>query len=642
MRAEVDFTDLSLEELMDVEVTSVSKRPQRLADAAAAVFVITEEDIRRSGATSIPELLRMAPGVDVARIDANKWAVSIRGFNGRFASKLLVLIDGRSVYNPLFSNVFWEAEDVVLEDIDRIEVVRGPGATLWGSNAVNGVINIITKSAKDTQGLLLSGGGGTEQRAFATTRYGGQIGDDLFYRAYAKGVRLDDGAVASGDSGADETDLGRTGFRLDWAPTEADQILLAGDVFAEDYGSTGVRHPLLVPPYLASFDDNGSATGGSVLVRWSRGMSDTSEAALQGSYNRLDKQEQGLEIKTDVAELDFQHAFEPVDGHRLVWGSGYRYSHADLVGGGVVDFNLRHENDSRFSGFLQDEMTLLRHALFFTIGSRFEHTEATGSEIQPSARMLWSPTARQSVWAAVSRAVRTPSIGETGADILEAVIPPGTSANPGPVPIEVSLFGNEDLRSEELLAFELGYRANPVDKVNLDLSVFYNVYDKLREAERGSPALAAAPVPRVVLPIAAQDRNAAESYGVEVATDWEVMPWWRLKAAYSFLQVLGDSTMIRRSGSPQHQASLRSLMNLGSGWQLDLWPRYVDNLPALGVESYFDLDARLAWRPNDTVEFAIVGQNLLDSRRGEMVPEFLPLTPTQVERGVYGKLTVNF
>ncbi len=431
--ADVDFTALSLEELMDVEVTSVSKRPQRLADAAAAIFVITQEDIRRPGATNIPELLRMVPGVEVARIDANKWAVSVRGFNARFSNKLLVLIDGRSVYSPLFSSVFWDIHDLVLEDIERIEVIRGPGATMWGANAVNGVINIITRSAKDTQGALLSGGGGTEQRAFGTARYGGRIGDNLYYRGYVKAAKLDDGALASGDDGADGFHQSRSGFRLDWEPRDEDTLTLAGDLYRLDNGTTDASHPLFVPPYLSTWDDRGKAEGGSILANWSRHLS--ADAGLCGS--------------ADVIEADLQHDFSPLSGHRLVWGLGYRYTHTASDSTLYMRPSPANRSESLFSAFVQDEISLITDQLSLTLGSKFEHNDASGFEVQPTARLLWTPSPNHSLWAAVSRAVRTPSVSERDADLTAVVIPPGTPENPGPLPVEVALVGNDAIDSEE-------------------------------------------------------------------------------------------------------------------------------------------------------------------------------------------------
>jgi iron complex outermembrane receptor protein len=640
--AQEDFTKLSLEELMNVEVTSVSKRPQRVADAAAAIFVITQEDIRRSGATSVPELLRMVPGVEVARIDANKWAVSIRGFNGRFSSKVQVLTDGRSVYNTLFSGTYWEAQDVVLEDVERIEVIRGPSASVWGANAMNGVINIITKSARDTQGVLLSGGAGTSEEGFATARFGGRIGDKLHYRGYAKSFRVDEGPVASGNRGADDTEQGRTGFRLDWEPTTRDLVTLSGDLHKQDYGSTGIMLPLVTPPFSTTFDARAKSSGGNVLGRWSRSFSETSNLALQAYYDRFQKDEQGVGMTADVADVDFQHAFQAFARNHVIWGLGYRYTRTELNDNPFVRVPYSQRQDSLFSGFLQDEITLVEDELRFIIVSKVEHNDSTGVEVQPSARLLWSPTPAQSVWAAVSRAVRVPFIGEEDTEITAEVIPPFTPENPTPFPAEVAFSGNPDIVSEDLLAFEIGYRVQPFGGLSLDTTAFYNVYDDLRGFVVGEPTLVPGPTPRIVFPAQMEANDSAETWGFEAAADWDVFPWWRLKAAYTYFRDNLEGMAFGRGTSPLHQASLRSMIDLGRGWEFDLWPRYVDNLSYDGVESYVDLDARLGWRPAAAVEFSLVGQNLLDSRRKESFPDLFPLMPTQAERAVYGKLTLRF
>lgn len=640
--ADVDFTRLSLEELMDVEVTSVSKRRQRVADAAAAIFVIGQEDIRRSGATSVPELLRMVPGVEVARIDANKWAVSIRGFNVRFSSKVLVLIDGRSVYSPLFAGVFWQAQDVVLEDVERIEVIRGPSAAIWGANATNGVINIITKSARDTQGVLLSGGAGTQERGFGTARIGGRISDKLHYRGYVKSFAVGDSPVASGDRGADATQQVRTGFRIDADPTARDFFTLSGDLYRQDYGTTAVSHPQLVPPYLTTFDDRGKSSGGNVLGRWSRQLSGVSNVSLQAFYDHFEINEQGVGTAADVGDLDFQHTFEPFARNRVIWGLGYRYTRTTVDDNSFAHTSFNYRKDSVLNGFLENEISLIENELRFTFGSKIEYNDFTKFEFQPSARILWSPTPRQSMWAAASRSVRLPSITDRDAELSLNVIPPGAADNPFPVPVHVVFTGNRDVGTESVVAVEFGYRAQPVESLSYDVAAFYNLYDDLRAVVRDEPSFAMSPIPRVVFPVRVQGRESAETYGVEVAADWEVLPWWQVKAAYTLFHENLNDDSIGRGTSPLHQASLRSQMNLGDHWELDLWPRYIDNLTNEGVESYFSLDARLAWSPNENIAFSLVGQNLLDSRRKEGAPYIFPLTPTQNERGAYGKITLRF
>jgi iron complex outermembrane receptor protein len=623
-------------------VTSVAKRRQRVADAAAAVFVIGPEDIRRSGATSVPELLRMVPGVEVARIDANKWAVSIRGFNGRFASKVQVLTDGRSVYNTLFSGVYWEAQDVVLEDVERIEVIRGPSASVWGANAMNGVINIITKSAKDTQGVLLSAGGGTQEQGFGTARFGGKLGEKVAYRGYAKSFTVGEGPVASGNRGADDTRQDRAGFRIDAEPTSGDLLTLSGDLYQQDYGSTAITLPLRTEPFSTTFDDRAKSSGGNILGRWSRQVSTSQALALQAYYDRFQKEEEGIGVTTDVADIDFQHAFEAFEHHRVGWGLGYRYTRTAIDDNPFMHVPYASRQDSLFSAFAQDEITLIEDELRFIIGSKVEHNDSTGVEVQPTARVLWSPTPTQTAWAAVSRAVRLPYISEEDTEMISAVFPPFTAENPTLFPAELAFSGNPDIVSEEVLSFEVGYRAEPLDKLSFDATAFYNIYEDLRGFVLGEPFLIPEPRPRIVLPAQMVANDSAETWGFEVAADWEPFSWWQLKAAYSYFRDNLEGMAFGRGTSPLHQASLRSMLDLGGGFEFDLWPRYVDNLSYDSVESYVDLDARLGWRPTNAIEFSLVGQNLLDSRRRETFPDLFPITPTQAERAAYGKLTLRF
>ncbi|HEY4781096.1 MAG TPA: TonB-dependent receptor plug domain-containing protein, partial [Chthoniobacterales bacterium] len=373
-----DVTAMSVEDLMNVQVTSVSKRTQKLADAAAAIFVITQEDIRRSGATSIPEALRMVPGLQVARIDENKWAISSRGFNGRFANKLLVLIDGRSVYTPLFSGVYWNIQDVMLEDVDRIEVIRGPGATLWGANAVNGVINIITKSAKSTQSALATAGGGTETRGSAGVRYGGMLNKGTYYRAYAKYFNVGPSTDPStGRRADDKWDAVRGGFRTDWTPAGADSLTVQGDMHRSGYGET-LTIPLLDAPYSSTFPNKGSISGGNLLGRWNHAFANSS-TSLQMYYDRTNITENSLFTDhQDIFDIDFQHTFHASESQEVVWGLGYRSSHDGNNSSSVVSLQPNKLTLNQFSAFGQDEISLFEKRLRITVGSKFEHNGFTG------------------------------------------------------------------------------------------------------------------------------------------------------------------------------------------------------------------------------------------------------------------------
>jgi len=641
----VDLISLSLEDLMNVKVTSVSRRPQSLAETAAAVFVITQDDIRRSGATSIPEALRMVPGIEVARIDANKWAITARGFNGRFANKLLVMIDGRSVYTPLFSGVFWDAQDTVLEDVDRIEVVRGPGASLWGANAVNGVINIVTKQARDTQGALLVAGGGTEEQGFTSLRYGGQVGNDTHYRAYVKYFNRDSQEFIGGGDAADDWQVGRAGFRVDWEPEGPDAVTVQGDIYRGVVGTTGAVHSL-TPPFAETIDRDDDMFGANLLGRWTRRFADGSDMALQVYYDLTSGEELGTSIAEHTFDVDFQHHFQADSRNDIVWGLGSRVYAARFDGTFDVSFSDDHRTDYLVNAFLQDDITIVPDELRVTLGSKVEYNSFTGAEIEPTARAIWTPDDRQSIWAAVSRATRSPS--QTNEAIsLNSVVPPGDPGNPFPVPVLVTIDGNPDETSEDVVSLELGYRIRPTDDFSVDIAGFYNIYDNLVTVETVGASLQ----PGFVLVNEQFDNlGNARTYGVELSADWRPAPWWRLQGAYTFLHLdidrdsgSNDPLIERTDGrDPEHQISLRSSFDLGNDWEFDLWPRYVSALPERNVESYFTFDARLGWRPMDGVELALVGQNLFDSEHLEFTPELINTTPTEVPRSFYGKVTVTF
>jgi iron complex outermembrane receptor protein len=646
-----DVTAMSVEDLMNVQVTSVSKRSQKLADAAAAIFVITQEDIRRSGANSIPEALRMVPGVQVARIDENKWAISARGFNGRFANKLLVLIDGRSVYTPLFSGVYWNIQDVMLEDVDRIEVIRGPGATLWGANAVNGVINIITKASKSTQSALASAGGGTETRGSGSVRYGGRLNQGTYYRAYAKyfnvGPSID---PSTGRRADDNWDALRGGFRTDWASAGADSLTVQGDIHRSGYGET-LTVPSLNAPYSSTFANQGSISGGNLLGRWNHAFANSS-TSLQMYYDHTSITENSLFTDhQDIFDIDFQHTFHASGSQDLVWGLGYRSSHDGNNSSSVVSLQPNQLTLNQFSAFAQDEISLFDKRLRITLGSKFEHNGFTGFEVQPNARLLWTITRNQSLWTAVSRAARTPALTEEGLRLNSAVVPPGTPLNPTPLPTVISVFGSRQFKSEDLLAYEAGYRVQVTSNFSTDIAVFYNHYTHLRTAEPGAPFLEVSPTPvHIVAPFFAGNKMSGGTYGTELFADWRVLPKWRLLSSYSYLQmdIRKDKGSLDPTAdnpglvSPRHQFYVRSSIDLPKHFEHDFDVRYTDRLPGLNIPSYYSLDTHFSWRPTAGLEFSVGSQNLLNKRHLEFVPDFINTSPTEIRRTFYGSVTWRF
>jgi iron complex outermembrane receptor protein len=598
---------LSLEELFSLEITSVSSKPEQLFEAAAAVRVVTGDDIRRMGALSIPEALRYIPGIEVARVDSHQYAITSRGFNGTVANKLLVLIDGRSVYTPLFSGVFWDAQDTFLEDVKQIEVIRGPGATVWGANAVNGVINVITKPARETQGLLVTGGGGNVEQGFGGLRYGKTLGENTFVRVYGKAFERDASLRPNGQEADDEFVMGQGGFRADWTPPTANALTLQGDL----YGGS-IEQP--------SGDDQ-KISGGNVLGRWTHTFSPLSDLQLNVYYDRTNRTIPGLfEEGLDTYDATLRHRLPVAGLHDVVWGLGFRQTFDVIQNSPGFAFLPDHLKRRVFSGFVQDEIALVPQRVLWTLGSKIEHNDYTGVEVEPSTRLSWTPTENQAVWAAVSRAVRTPS--RIDRDLYVPASPPYFIA------------GGPDFDSEVLRAYEVGYRVHPVPRLSGSLTAFYNSYDKLRSIEMGPPATLA---------------NGLEgsSHGLEAGGAVEARKWWSLSGGYSFLKLeleaepgSSDTTTAKQTGdSPRHQWYVRSSMSLPHDIALDVGVRSVGELPNQRIPSYIACDGRLGWQPKGAVEIALVGTNLFEPQH----PEFgTGGSRREIERSLYGKVTCRF
>lgn len=644
---------LSVEELMNMEITTVSRRESTVRQSPAAIHVITQEEIRRSSATTFPELFRRVPGMNVARIDNNKWAVSTRGFNQRFGDKMLVQVDGRTVYNPLFSGVYWDAVDYPLEDIERIEVIRGPGASVWGANAVNGIINIITKPAKETQGGLISGGGGTEEQGFGTFRYGGKSGDDLYYRVYGKGFTRDEQFSPSGDP-HDAWRGVSGGVRLDWQVSERDAVTFQGDVTRSTAERKDLR-PMVAAPFVFTNLEKEVTPTGNLLARWSHRLENGSSWSLQTYWDRVERKgDKGfVDLRWDTFDVDFQYQLPQLRRQKIVFGTGYRDIGAFLGpstvdNGFAVSFPPPHRHSQLFSVFIQDEITLVEDKFSLILGSKLEHNDFTGFEYQPTGRVLWAPTKRQTVWAAVSRAVRTPTLSEDGIGSRQL---PSFPTGLGGAPLFPQLRGSPDFKSEGLLAYELGYRTQATSKLSVDLASFYNVYDNLRVVVPGAPTPGTAPG-TFDLPLSFQNRMKGETYGVELAATWQLAEWWRFYGAYTFLKMnlhrgagLAASAEAAEEQNPQHQVYLQSSWNLPRHLEFDLTGRFVDRLSGFTpvVDSYFSLDARLGWQLRKDFEIAVAGQNLLDNHHPESgTAPLLRSLLVEVERGVYGKVTWRF
>ncbi len=634
--------NLSISQLASLEVTTVSKQEEKMADADAAIYVITSEDIRRSGITSIPELLRMVPGMQVAHIDANKWAISSRGFNAWYANKLLVLMDGRSIYTPLFSGVYWDSQDTLLDDIDRIEVIRGPGATLWGANAVNGVINIITKNAKDTQGGLLKAGGGNVEQGFGALRYGGRIGENGWYRAYAKYFNRDGFKTSMGHDSKDEWHMGRAGFRMDLKPSLKDGFTIQGDIF------TGKTHDRFestsgLSQGLLNGKVSNNLNGGNILGRWHHYLSKDSKFTLQLYYDRTKRNSVYLKETRNTFDIDLQHSFHLFSRHNILWGAEYRFTHDNIPHTNVFYFNPESRSDNLYSAFVQDRISIIEDRLDLTVGTKLEHNDYSGFEVQPSVRLRFKPDRHQTLWAAVSRAVRTPSRADHDMNFVIQRFDVAGIKN------VILLEGNSDFKPEKLIAYEIGYKLVPKKRFSFDVAAFYNVYHDLRtstsvETETATPFFEK---DVMVIPIKITNRYHEDSYGVELSATFGLTDWWKTSFSYSWIELrihshrLVLNKEISEGSIPTNQFSLKSYMDLPHNLQLDTLFFYVDDLPDMDIPSYSRLDVRLGWTPIKNLSLSLKLQNLLDNRH----PEYMSidkLKASEVPRSFYGKVTWNF
>lgn len=632
---------LTLEELSQIEVTTPSKEPQLAFRIPMAIFVITQDEIRRSGATCIPEALRLAPGVEVARIDANKWSIGIRGFGSRLSRSVLVLIDGRTVYTTLFDGTYWEVQDTLMDDIDRIEVIRGPGGVIWGPNAVDGVINVITKDSKETQGMLASAGGGNVEQGFANFRYGGGNGAGLSYRVYAKAFTR--GPEDHPDhENFDDWRAAQEGFRVDWTKSTSDLFTVQGDIYDEEAGER-VTATSYTQPYQVNVDANADLSGGNVLARWRRILGEGDDLQLQVYYDRTNRHEANLGEIRNTFDVDFLDRFRLPARQQVSWGLGARLSRGDdleVVSG--LTFVPAERTDELFSAFVQDEVGLISDRLSLTLGTKVLKTNFTGTELQPSARLAWTPTEKQTFWASFTHAVRTPSDVEENFFLLGYI-----ATTPSGVPYFARFDANPKFAPEQLNAYEAGYRQLVAHNVFLGLATFFNHYhDLLSEEIIGQPFLETTPQPvHFLLP--AQFRNGllGTTKGFEIVPEWRPKNFWRLRGSYSFLQMdlmraphsadVGTAPGIDGS-SPKHQATVESDFDLTKKLQLDLTYRYVSALPGQGVRAYSTGDARFAWLMRRKLELSLVGQNLLQASHYEYGGD--PGTLVGIRRSAYAEI----
>jgi iron complex outermembrane receptor protein len=641
--AEADLADMSLEELMNTEVTSVSKKAQSKNDAAAAITVITSEDLRRGGFTSVPDALRVVPGIQVAQIDSNRWAISARGFNSGFSNKLLVMIDGRSVYTPLFGGVYWDIQDYPLEDIERIEVIRGPGGTVWGANAVNGVINVITKQAKDTQGVLLSAYAGNREQG-GTGRYGFALGEATHARVFGRGFRKDDNDVDKQRDGHDSWTSGHVGFRSDSDLTDKDGLRVSADYYKVDEDQ---RTASAFGGFAAS---NYEAQGGNVLLRWQHEFDDESQASVQAYYDRTYR-DSSVEEDRHTADLEIQHDFELADLASVTWGGHYRFStaHINPTGPTSPTFSPNDKDFQLVSGFVQVQMDFFDDRLSLIAGTKLGYNNWSGFEYQPSGRLVYKPAQGHALWGAVSRAVRTPD--ELERDLTVAL--PVPALGPGALAL---LLGDTDTRSEDLTGFEAGYRYFAHPKVSVELSAFYFIYEDVSSTD----VVPVVPPPFITAVLTFGNNTEVDTRGLEIEVNVLPADWWKVTLGYTLLDIdvdlkggvgtvpLADT----KKSNPRHQFVLRSLVDLPYDLQLDTSLYYTDGLSAVipaaapgattkNVEQYVRLDLRLGYEPTDWLELSLVGQNLTDARHYEF-SDIQGGQATQVPRSGYAMVTFTY
>jgi len=633
------LNQLSLEQLGNVEVTTVSKEPEQVWHTPAAIFVITQEDIRRSGATSIPEILGLAPGVEVARIDSDHWAVGVRGFGGEFSKSLLVLIDGRSVYSPLFAGVYWQVQDTLLEDIDRIEVIRGPGGTIWGANAVNGIINIITKNAKDTHGTLSPWGGGNIDQGIGGARFGGANGKGLDYRVYGKGFIRGPEFHPDGVN-FDDWRMGQVGFRTDWSKNTRDTFNVQGDMYK---GLDGERVAISFysPPSVSVINyPPHNTSGGNIVGSWRHQFNEHSDVETRGYFDRTSRFSPQLDETRNTYDLDFLYHFAVGERQDALLGVGARWSHDDITNiFPTLTFTPPQETDSIYSWFIQDQIGIIPKSLSLILGSKFEHSNRSGFEVQPNGRLMWTPTPRQTVWAAVTRAVRTPSRLDQDLQLTDFL-----AATP---PIFLRVVGSKSFRSEHLLGTEVGYRTLIVSKLYVDISLFRNDYNDLYGYGPGTEYPEASPAPaHIILQEPLANALKGDTSGGEITPSWKLANWFEIKGSYSYLHLYvhdkpgftdNQNTVSDNGSSPHHQVILQALFNMPKGFELDPTYRFVSSLPAQKVAAYNTGDVRFGWRASRSWEMSVVGQNLMQPHHAEFGSDVD--TIVGIKRDVYAKIT---
>ncbi|HZV68933.1 MAG TPA: TonB-dependent receptor [Saprospiraceae bacterium] len=611
----VELKKLSMEELMNIEVTSVSKHPENLQDAASAIQVISALDIRNSGAKTIAEALRLASNLQVAQVNSSQWAISARGFNNVLANKLLVLIDGRTVYTPLYAGVFWDVQNLMLENVEQIEVISGPGGTLWGANAVNGVINIITKSAKNTKGLFIEGATGTDLSHLGSIRYGGNLNSDLSYRIFGTGFKMRSSILTTEVDAEDEWSIAQGGCRLDWDASANNKFIFSSNIYSSRPNPDGDTTAIF-------------AKGSNAIARWNHLNSEKSDFQIQAYYDHTWRDfNNGFTEDLKTYDIDGQNRYQINEHQVLTYGVNFRMMDHQVTNLELFAFLPGHKMLYLSSLFLQYEVAFLKERLHFTIGSKIEHNSYTGLQYLPNSRISWTPTSRQTIWAAVSRAVRNPARIDRDFYLYLAPNLPFIS-------------GSNSSLSEKIIAYELGWRMQPAKLLSVSLSTFYNVYDNIRSAEPGPPPFN--------IPITFANGVHGVAYGVELSATYHLRSWWNFRGGYTFLKknlsVKPESKDLNEasaeSDDPENQFLIQSTIDLPGNFHVGTVLRYVDKLPKPYVRSYSELDARISWNWGKNLELSVAGQNLLHVHHAEFIPS--SPSPREIQRSIYGKIACQF
>jgi iron complex outermembrane receptor protein len=637
-----DLSQVSLEDLMNLEITSASRKEQRVADVAAAVFVITQEDIRRSGKTTIPDLLRLVPGVEVAQINANKWAVSVRGFNGFNANKLLVLVDGRSLYNRLFSGILWDTVDLMLDDVDRIEVIRCPGATMWGANAVNGVVNIVTKATADTRGALVRVDGGISGGQGAA-RYGGTLGSAT-YRVFSQWTSRAESLLAPDTGASDTSQLVTTGFRADWTAQPGtfmvDGAYTSGHAFAlwpNFNPATAASQPLA--------DVASGETEGHLIGRWTQTRASGAQLQIQSFFDLAERVEPIGTYHRHAESVDAQYHQTFGAHHDLVAGAGSWFTREQFVGNVGFSLTPAMSNSSLFTAFLQDEIALADNRLAVTLGSQVQYDTSYGAGVQPTARVIWKGFRRQRLWASVSRALRTPSLIDGGFRVDQ---PPVATASG--LPLVVSSTGDLAPETEDFVDAEVGYRLDIGTAWSIDVTGFVGRYDNLVTQEVAAPVIQFVPSPHILVVSHGENLLDATTRGLEIAGHWAPRPAWRFDGSYTAFHITPDlaatsldpAAATTDAAAPRTQWQVRSAYSPGARATLDVAIFHVGPLEQMQVAAYTRADVSAEWRLTSRLSAMAIGQNLFDAVHVEFAGTSALLLATQVRRSVGVRLRWMF